>query len=116
MKKIVFPQTYSLLFRLESLCLNQIGVTIKLCNKFCDILYVYIYLQVHEETGFDISTMINKDDFLENRLNEQLTRLYIIKNVPLDTKFQPKTRKEIKVCLHLFCVYNNCLNGKYMFV
>ena len=41
--------------------------------------------------------MINKDDFLENRMNEQLTRLYIIKDVPLDTKFQPKTRKEIKV-------------------
>ena len=58
-----------------------------------------ILIQVHEETGFDVSTMINKDDFLENRMNEQLTRLYIIKDVPLDTKFQPKTRKEIKVSL-----------------
>lgn len=52
--------------------------------------------EVHEETGFDVSSMINKEDLLENKMNEQLTRLYIIKNVPLDTKFQPKTRKEIK--------------------
>ena len=42
--------------------------------------------------------MINKEHFLENKLNEQVTRLYIIRDVPLDTKFQPKTRKEIKVC------------------
>ena len=46
-----------------------------------------------------MSSMVNKEDYLENRMNEQLTRLYIIKNVPLDTKFQPKTRKEIKVSL-----------------
>lgn len=53
--------------------------------------------EVHEETGFDVSSMIKKEeDFLENKMNEQVTRLYIIQNVPLDTKFQPKTRKEIK--------------------
>lgn len=52
--------------------------------------------EVFEETGFDVSKMINNEVFLENRMNDQLTRLYIIENVPLDTKFQPKTRKEIK--------------------
>ncbi|XP_060604814.1 m7GpppN-mRNA hydrolase-like [Ruditapes philippinarum] len=52
--------------------------------------------EVFEETGFEVSRLINQEEFLENRMNDQLTRLYIIENVPLDTKFQPKTRKEIK--------------------
>jgi len=44
-----------------------------------------------------VSKIINPDVYLENKMNDQVTRLYIIENVPLDTKFQPKTRKEIKV-------------------
>ncbi|KAK3096563.1 hypothetical protein FSP39_001325 [Pinctada imbricata] len=52
--------------------------------------------EVMEETGFDISNKINLEDFLENHFNDQLTRLYIVPGVGLDTKFQPKTRKEIK--------------------
>ncbi|KAL4227257.1 mRNA-decapping enzyme subunit 2 [Mactra antiquata] len=52
--------------------------------------------EVLEETGFEVGDFINQDIYLENKLNDQLTRLYIIENVPLDTKFQPKTRKEIK--------------------
>lgn len=52
--------------------------------------------EVLEETGFDVSSMIKNDEYLENYFNDQLTRLYIITGVPLDTKFQPKTRKEIK--------------------
>lgn len=50
-----------------------------------------------EETGFDISNLIDKTDYMENYFNDQLTRLYIVPGVPLDTKFKPKTRKEIKV-------------------
>ncbi|KAH3781795.1 m7GpppN-mRNA hydrolase-like isoform X2 [Dreissena polymorpha] len=52
--------------------------------------------EVFEETGFDVASMIDKECFLENKMNDQHTRLFIIQNVPLDTKFQPKTRKEIK--------------------
>ncbi|XP_069138186.1 m7GpppN-mRNA hydrolase-like [Argopecten irradians] len=52
--------------------------------------------EVEEETGFDIVRLIDKNDFLENHFNDQLTRLYIVPGVPLNTKFQPKTRKEIK--------------------
>ena len=52
---------------------------------------------MHEETGFDVTSMLEKEDYLENKLNDQVSRLYIVQNVPLDTKFQPKTRKEIKV-------------------
>ena len=50
-----------------------------------------------EETGFDISELINQEQFLECRINEQLSRLYIVPGVPLGTKFQAKTRNEIKV-------------------
>jgi len=53
--------------------------------------------QVMEETGFDISGLVNHDLFLECRVNEQLNRLYIVPGVPLNTNFQAKTRNEIKV-------------------
>jgi len=59
---------------------------------------------VLEETGFDISALVNCDEFLECRISEQLSRLYIVPGVPLDTKFQAKTRNEIKVKLALFIV------------
>lgn len=52
--------------------------------------------EVYEETGFDITPLIDKNEFIENFFNDQLSRLYIITGVGLDTKFQPKTRKEIK--------------------
>lgn len=52
--------------------------------------------EVLEETGFDISSLIDKDEYIDNHFNDQLTRLYIITGVPHDVKFQPKTRNEIK--------------------
>lgn len=54
--------------------------------------------QVLEETGFDISKLINKNDFIEATIHEQIVRLYIIGYIPRDTKFQPRTRNEIKAC------------------
>ncbi|XP_015596667.1 m7GpppN-mRNA hydrolase isoform X2 [Cephus cinctus] len=52
--------------------------------------------EVLEETGFDISNLIDKNEYIESTINDQLVRLYIISGVQKDTKFQPKTRKEIK--------------------
>lgn len=52
--------------------------------------------EVMEETGFDISNMIDDEEYIEYQMNDQLSRLYIIPNVPIDTNFSPKTRKEIK--------------------
>lgn len=52
--------------------------------------------EVLEETGFDISDFIDKNEYIESIINDQLVRLYIISGVQKDTKFQPKTRKEIK--------------------
>ncbi|KAF8794300.1 m7GpppN-mRNA hydrolase like protein [Argiope bruennichi] len=54
--------------------------------------------EVLEETGFDISDLIDKDAYLEHYFNDQLIRLYIITGVPVDAKFCPKTRNEIKGC------------------
>ncbi|XP_052011900.1 m7GpppN-mRNA hydrolase isoform X1 [Apodemus sylvaticus] len=52
--------------------------------------------EVFEETGFDIKDYICKDDYIELRISDQLARLYIIPGVPKDTKFNPKTRREIR--------------------
>lgn len=55
--------------------------------------------EVCEETGFDCGHLINEHDYVEGQTsNFQYTRLYIVKNVPIETKFAPKTRNEIKDC------------------
>lgn len=54
--------------------------------------------EVLEETGFDISKLINKNDYIEATIHDQIARLYIIGYIPRDTKFQPQTRNEIKAC------------------
>ncbi|XP_009989296.1 PREDICTED: m7GpppN-mRNA hydrolase, partial [Tauraco erythrolophus] len=51
---------------------------------------------VFEETGFDIKDYICKEEYIELRINDQLARLYIIPGVPKNTKFNPKTRREIR--------------------
>lgn len=52
--------------------------------------------EVMEETGFDIKNRICKDMFIEQKISDQVVRLYIIPGVPTETKFNPKTRKEIR--------------------
>ncbi|XP_030049349.1 m7GpppN-mRNA hydrolase isoform X2 [Microcaecilia unicolor] len=52
--------------------------------------------EVFEETGFDIKERMCITDYIELRINDQLARLYIIPGVPKDTKFNPKTRREIR--------------------
>uniref|UniRef100_A0AAQ4PET8 m7GpppN-mRNA hydrolase n=1 Tax=Gasterosteus aculeatus aculeatus TaxID=481459 RepID=A0AAQ4PET8_GASAC len=52
--------------------------------------------EVLEETGFDIKNRISKDRYIEQKITDQLVRLYIIPGVSKDTKFNPKTRKEIR--------------------
>lgn len=52
--------------------------------------------EVLEETGFDIKNRICKDMYIEQKITDQLVRLYIIPSVSKDTKFNPKTRKEIR--------------------
>ncbi|XP_022108148.1 m7GpppN-mRNA hydrolase-like [Acanthaster planci] len=52
--------------------------------------------EVLEETGFDITTLINEEEYIEATFNDQLARLYVVPNVPVNTEFKPKTRGEIK--------------------
>ncbi|KAF9297681.1 mRNA-decapping enzyme subunit 2 [Mortierella antarctica] len=51
--------------------------------------------EVWEETGFDISSRITNEDYVELTKNDQRIRLYIVKGVPEDTVFETQTRKEI---------------------
>lgn len=52
--------------------------------------------EVLEETGFDIKNRICKDMYIEQKITDQVVRLYIIPGVSKNTKFNPKTRKEIR--------------------
>lgn len=54
--------------------------------------------EVFEETGFDTSHLISPTDFFESIFNYQFTRLYVVAGVPMDAKFVPRTRNEIKSC------------------
>ncbi|KAK0748867.1 hypothetical protein B0T21DRAFT_357420 [Apiosordaria backusii] len=56
--------------------------------------------EVYEETGFDIreAGLVPRDDevkYIQMSMREQQIRLYVFRNVPMDTNFHPKTRKEI---------------------
>ncbi|CAI9091098.1 OLC1v1026028C1 [Oldenlandia corymbosa var. corymbosa] len=51
--------------------------------------------EVLEETGFDFSEFLNKDDYIEMIFGQQRVRLYIVAGVKDDTAFAPLTKKEI---------------------
>ncbi|KAH6804884.1 decapping 2 [Perilla frutescens var. frutescens] len=51
--------------------------------------------EVLEETGFDVSELLNEDEFLEMIFGQQRVRLYIVSGVKEDTSFAPLTKKEI---------------------
>jgi len=52
--------------------------------------------EVLEETGYDLSAKVEPDQYLQISINEQVIRLYIVRNVPRSTQFEPRTRREIK--------------------
>ncbi|KAI8056798.1 Dcp2, box A domain-containing protein [Syncephalis plumigaleata] len=51
--------------------------------------------EVMEETGFDLSPLIDEEIYLERTIREQHIRLFIIPGIPEKTQFNPQTRKEI---------------------
>jgi mRNA-decapping enzyme subunit 2 len=58
--------------------------------------------ETYEETGYDIrgAGLIEDDNavkYIEVTLREQQMRLYVVRGVPLDSYFEPRTRKEISV-------------------
>ena len=50
-----------------------------------------------EETGYDISDKIIPDAVIRITVKDQHTSLFVVPNVPEDTVFETKTRKEISV-------------------
>ncbi|KAI4370660.1 hypothetical protein MLD38_018985 [Melastoma candidum] len=52
--------------------------------------------EVIEETGFDISNLLNEDEYIEMVFGQQRVRLYVITGVKEDTPFVPQTKKEIR--------------------
>ncbi|QIW94824.1 hypothetical protein AMS68_000342 [Peltaster fructicola] len=57
--------------------------------------------EVYEETGFDIRAagLVPQDEdqakYIDVTMREQHMRLFVFRNVPLNTHFEPRTRKEI---------------------
>ncbi|KAF4441517.1 hypothetical protein F53441_12030 [Fusarium austroafricanum] len=56
--------------------------------------------EVYEETGLDLRAAglvptEHKPKYIEISMREQHMRLYVFRDVPMDTVFEPKTRKEI---------------------
>ncbi|CEF69794.1 m7GpppN-mRNA hydrolase [Strongyloides ratti] len=52
--------------------------------------------ETYEETGFDCSSHIHKNIFFDAKINQSSCRLYLVTGIPLDFKFKPKARHEIK--------------------
>ncbi|UNI13541.1 5'-(N(7)-methylguanosine 5'-triphospho)-[mRNA] hydrolase [Purpureocillium takamizusanense] len=56
--------------------------------------------EVYEETGLDLREaglvpIEKKPKYIEISMREQQLRLYVFRDIPMDTNFQPRTRKEI---------------------
>ncbi|CAM1502829.1 Fc.00g076050.m01.CDS01 [Cosmosporella sp. VM-42] len=56
--------------------------------------------EVYEETGLDLQAAglvptEHKPKYIEISMREQHMRLYVFRDVPMDTNFEPRTRKEI---------------------
>jgi len=52
--------------------------------------------EVMEETGYSIAGKIDPDQFSEVVINDQVSRLFFIPGVPMNTEFAPKTKYEIR--------------------
>ena len=61
------------------------------------ILELNVLLQVEEETGFDLSGLIKKQDSIQTQVNAQTITMFIVKDIDENTTFQTQTKKEIGV-------------------
>ncbi|CAH9141851.1 unnamed protein product [Cuscuta epithymum] len=57
--------------------------------------YACAVREVLEETGFEVSKLLKKEEYIEMVFGQQRVRLYIIAGVKDDTVFAPLTKKEI---------------------
>jgi mRNA-decapping enzyme subunit 2 len=52
---------------------------------------------VEEETGFDLTGMINPKDIVKTQINAQMVTMFIVGGIDEETVFITQTRKEIGV-------------------
>ncbi|KAJ0243440.1 mRNA-decapping enzyme subunit 2 [Hirschfeldia incana] len=57
--------------------------------------YACAIREVLDETGFDVSKLLKKEEYIEFTFRQQRVRLYIVAGVADDTSFVPQTKKEI---------------------
>ncbi|KAF2537987.1 hypothetical protein F2Q68_00022827 [Brassica cretica] len=57
--------------------------------------YACAIREVLEETGFDVSKLLKKEEYIEFTFRQQRVRLFIVAGVADDTSFAPLTKKEI---------------------
>lgn len=60
--------------------------------------------QVLEETGYDVSSQLNDDDYFNTIVREQSITLFIAVGVSEDFPFKTRTRKEISVIFLSICI------------
>lgn len=53
------------------------------------------FIQVYEEIGFNLTGLIKESDYIEQKVRDQVIKLFIIPFVPEDTEFCPRTKNEI---------------------
>jgi len=51
--------------------------------------------EVYEEIGFNLTGLINEPDYIEQKVRDQVIKLFIIPFIPEDTEFHPRTKNEI---------------------
>lgn len=66
-----------------------------------------LLVQIDEETGIDVTNMIQEDAKIECWFQDQFTQLYIIPGIQTDSMVQPKLRKEIRVGTGLCCIFQH---------
>ena len=64
-------------------------------NNIKDFFFISVR-EVEEETGYDIADKIDPTMFITKTINDQECRLFLIPGVPMNTKFKPIAKFEIR--------------------
>jgi mRNA-decapping enzyme subunit 2 len=51
--------------------------------------------EVSEEIGFNLNGLISESDYIEQKVRDQVIKLFIVPFIPEDTEFHPRTKNEI---------------------
>jgi len=51
--------------------------------------------EVYEETGFNLTGLITAEDYISQKVRDQIIKLFIVPFIPETTEFHPQTKNEI---------------------